>query len=308
MFICKTPWSLYLCFMVIMLVACREEVIQDFPDFKPVPNINAILVCGEPMLVNVSLADKLDTASLNIVNNAIVSLYANGNFVEELSYISSGFYKSSVLIEPITEYTCKVKMVDHEEISIIQILPTFPKILNIEHTNIAGKNEEGTSYPSITIDFENLQSISLYYEVEIRFFRSSGDETETGIAKFHSYEDPVILNEGLPIPLFCNEIIEDKQYQLHLNYTTNGSMSFNNGPMRAILHPFVVELRQVTEDYYRYKKQLYLYKEGRYADGIITSMTNANLYSNVNNGYGIFAGYSSIVSDTITPNLDGYYD
>jgi hypothetical protein len=147
----------------------------------------------------------------------------------------------------------------------------------------------------------------LFYEVEIRTIQSSRDEMRVEIGHVHTIVDPVILNEGMPLALFNNELITDTLYTLVLNYTTWEASSSNGGPWRTVLYPFVVELRQVTEDYYRFKKQLYLYEEGRYADGIITSMTNANLYSNIENGYGIFAGYSSFVSDTITPNTDGYY-
>jgi hypothetical protein len=44
------------------------------------------------------------------------------------------------------------------------------------------------------------------------------------------------------------------------------------------------------------------------ADGIINSMINTSLYSNVDGGYGVFASYSYVLSDTINPNTDGYYD
>jgi len=108
--------------------------------------------------------------------------------------------------------------------------------------------------------------------------------------------------------LFSNEIINDSLYTLTLNYTTGSAGSRNGGPMRTQIYPFVVELRNLTYEYYRFKKQLYLYEKGRWADGITSSMTNANVYSNIENGYGVFVGYSSVVSDTITPNTDGYYD
>ncbi|MFA9391686.1 MAG: hypothetical protein ACERKD_17890 [Prolixibacteraceae bacterium] len=51
-----------------------------------------------------------------------------------------------------------------------------------------------------------------------------------------------------------------------------------------------------------------MYENGLEADGILTSMTNNNLYSNINNAHGIFAAYSATVTDTITPNPDGYDD
>jgi hypothetical protein len=108
----------------------------------------------------------------------------------------------------------------------------------------------------------------------------------------------------LPIALFSNEIISDSVYTLSLNYTTGSSFSNNGGPFREKLYPIKVELRTLTYDYYRYKKQYYLYEQGRYADGLINAVTASPVYSNIENGNGIFAGYSSYYSNKIasSPN------
>lgn len=263
---------------------------------------------GEEIKLHVSMAAVIDTSRIIPVENAKVDLLVNDSLQEQLSYTDNGFYNSSVLVKPETKYTCKVNIPQFNEISVTQVMPAVPTILGIEHINIAGKNEEGTSYPAVKIIFQNSINTDNYYEIEIRTIQRFNDEVYIEKVAWNEIVDPVILNEGLPIPLFSGKMINTDSYQLYLNYTTNSSRSRNGGPTRTKLFPFVVELRQVTEDYYRYKKQLYLYEQGRFADGIITGMTNANLYSNITNGYGIFAGYSSTVSDTITPNIEGYYD
>jgi hypothetical protein len=292
--------------LLLLFNSCRKEVIQDFYEFNPLPTINAFLVNGDTLQVNVSLAEKLDSIQLGFVNNAVVDLYVNDQFSEELEYVSNGVYKSTTIIEPLLKYTCKVHVPGYEIVECSQIVPSVPVIQKIDHINVAGKDEEGTSYPAIKISFENKIDEKAFYEIEIRIIRIFPDEVDTKIARTHTIIDPVILNEGLPIALFSNELIADSNYTLTLNYTTDAARS-NGGAFRTVLYPFVIELRHVTEDYYRFKKQLYLYEEGRYADGILNSMTNTNIYTNISNGYGIFAAYSSTVSDTIIPNTDGYY-
>jgi len=300
--------SLFLLLAILSLLAsCRTLVQDEFPDFEQKPSLNALFSAGDTLKVHVSLASKLDSTRLTVVENAAVDLYVDQVFKEQFTYTQNGIYASTVIAEPQKEYSCKVNVPGFEAIECSQVLPSKPNIISIEHINIAGKDEEGTSYPAIKLTFENSFEREAFYEIEIRNIRRFGDEVYIGIPDIHFIVDPVILNEGMPIALFSNDLITDSLYTMLLNYTTHSASSRDNGPWRTEIYPFVVELRQVTEDYYRFKKQLHLYEQGRFADGIITSITNTNLYSNIENGYGIFAGYSSFVSDTITPNTDGYY-
>ena len=290
----------------LMVISCRTEIKDEFPDFEKQLTVNALFAVGEPLQVHVSHAAKLETSRLGIVENAEISLYVNQVFQEMLSYTDSGLYISTVVAEAYKDYTCKVNVPGFDILSCSQILPEVPVMTGMEHINIAGKDEEGTSYPAVKITFQNQPGQQVYYEIEMRNIFNYSEGTEIRPAEIHTIVDPVILNEGLPIALFSNELIKDSLYTITLNYTTNQASS-RGGAFRTTLFPMVIELRKVTEDYYRFKKQLYLYEKGRFADGITSGMTNANLYSNIDNGYGIFAGYSSVVSDTITPNTDGYY-
>ena len=302
------PFKLLIFLVFAAMLSCRQVVQDEFAEFKPVPVVNSILVDGMPVKVHISLAEKLDTNQLGFVTNAKIDMFVDGAFAESLAYANSGVYIAKTIVNAQKEYACKVDIPGYELVESSQFIPKKPVIKNIEHINIAGKNEEGTSYPALKITFNNELQSSAFYEVEIRTIRDIRHEVEVRIARMQTIVDPVILNEGLPIPLFSNALINNLTYTLDLNYITGNSSSSNNGPWRTSLYPLVVELRQVSEDYYRYKKQLYLYDQGRLADGIISSMTNANIYSNVSNGYGIFAGYAATVSDTITPNTDGYYE
>lgn len=293
--------------ILFIFFSCRNLVQDEFPNFEKGITVNSVLVVGDTLKAHVSLADKLDTSRLGFIDNAMIALYADNEFLGNMTYTDSGRYTSDIIVETQKEYVCKVTVPGYEEVVCSQILPNSPVITKIEHINIAGKDEEGTTYPAVKISFKNNPDIATYYEIELRNILIFMEDTTISIADVIQIVDPVILNEGLPIALFSNELISDSTYTLTLNYTTHQASS-RGGAFRTTLFPLVVELRKVSYDYYRFKKQVYLYEQGRSADGITTSMTNANLYSNVKNGYGIFAGYSSCVSDTITPNLDRYYE
>lgn len=289
--------------------SCTTFVSDQFPEFTTKLTLNSILVEGNSLQVHVSLAENIDSTEIEIVEDAEVVLYADGEYLEQLTHLGNGVYESTHIINSLTAYVCSVKTPDFTEIICTQTLPRSSEILNIEHINIAGIDEEGISYPAIEITFENDPDILSYYEIVIwllgtsplnPFYKRSADVVEI--------VDPIILSEGLPLALFSNEEINDSSYTMVINYKTGGKSSFNNGIIRTSLHPFIVELRTVTYDYYRYKKQLYLYQNGLLPDGITSPMNNSSLYSNIKKGFGIFAGYDVCETDTITPNREGYYE
>lgn len=285
------------------LSSCREIITETYHDFNALPVVNAYLIDGQVLNVNVSMSDTLDDNQLTFLDNAKIELYVNGDYIEDLYYVENGEYKSTTVIKSPNQYMCKVIVPDFDTILCEQKVPERPNLVDITHINIAGKDEEGASFPAIEISFKNNTAQNLYYQVVINYITKN----YTNEANLKLITDPVLLNEGIPYAIFSNELIEDSVYSLHINYWTNEITRIGDGPRVTRLYPFYVEFRQVNEDYYRYIKQLYLYKDGFSADGILTSMTNNNIFSNVENGYGIFAAYSSVFSDTITPNTNDYY-
>jgi hypothetical protein len=293
--------------LLIFFFACRTLVSDEFPEYPSSPMVNSILVQGKPITLNLSMAGKLDSLPLPNMNNADIEIWVDGIFSEKLKNTGEGAYTSSIVVEPSKTYTCKVIIPNMDTIVCSQTLPEASPILKIEHINIAGRDEEGTTYPAIKLTFPNKTGEQRYFEVFINYFvkysawQDEEEYVEQRSVNILTITDPVLLNEGLQIALFSNEIIQDSTYTMTLNYTTGGSGSFNGGPFRTTLFPFIVYLRSVSYDYYRYKKQYYLYQKGKTADGLLSPVTASPLYSNIENGNGIFAGYSVFATDTITP-------
>lgn len=291
--------SLYL----LSILSCNELVTDDFPDFESLPTVNSILVEGEPLSVHLSLTGGLDSLPLPTIDNALIKLYTDGVFSEQLIYTEKGIYTSKAIIEYGKEYKCKIIIPDYDTIVCSHVLPVPSPILNIEHINIAGRDEEGEIYSSIKITFKNKPSLPSYYYVGVKSIMNFHSENNLGpkisfsFPLMESVTDPVFLNEGLPIPLFSNEIIEDTIYTITMNERLS---TYPSETGKKTVYPYILELHSLTYDYYRYLKQYYLYTEGKYTD-IGESISSFPLYSNIENGYGIFAGYSVFVSDTISP-------
>jgi len=287
----------YLFMILIFLVSCRELVTDQFPELQSEPVINSILIKDSTLKVQVSLAGKLDTNQLDLINNAEVLLYVDGEFEETLTFLDKGMYSSSVIVEPLKTYKCEVYIPGYEPASGIDSIPVPAAMSDIIHIDIAGKDEEGMTYPAVKFTFTNDPSGKQYYEVVIRLLRNRYES----VASLKTITDPVLLNEALPLALFSNESIKGSEYSMTINYFTGSASSMNGEPMHTDLYPVILELRSVSQNYYRFVKQKYLYELGRYPEFMAASTTAFPLYSNINGGYGIFAGYSLVKSDTIYP-------
>jgi hypothetical protein len=284
--------------LALALSSCRELVSDEFQEFSPVPTVNSIIIADEPIRVQVSLAEKLDTNRLTHIDNAVVSLYSDGKLVEILSKYGKGLYSSSIIAEPFRTYSCKVNIPGYAEVTCTDSLPSVPYISGIEHINKAGIDEEGLSYPAIRITFKNDPFKRQYFEIVLRLIQKNHEK----LATLQAITDPVLLNEGLPLALFSNEYINESSYTMLINYFTGSASASNGSSWQTTLYPLIVELRQVSYNYYQFVKQKYLYELGRYPEFMATSVKPFPLYSNVTGGYGIFAGYSVMKSDTIYPD------
>jgi len=87
-----------------------------------------------------------------------------------------------------------------------------------------------------------------------------------------------------------------------LDFTTGKHTSCIGDQCYLIFDPYtvIVELRHVSNAYYRFKKSFYFYKDARYADFVNGLPIAYPLYSNVENGYGILASYSSTVDSVLS--------
>jgi hypothetical protein len=282
--------------ILLILCSCRELVTDDFPGFTAVPAVNSILIAGKPLKVHVSLAEKLDTSGLALVNNADIVLFIDGSFAETLVPDGNGIYLSSSVVEPQRIYKLEVNVPGFSTITCTNTLPSPSPILNIIHNNNAGKDEEGVVYPSVSVSFKTNPSEIQYFEIVIRTLQNYESTAILG-----KITDPVLLNEGLPLTIFTNKLIRDTVYAMTINYFTGSADKIGDEPWHTSLVPLIIELRSCSDDYYRFVKQKYLYEKGRFPEFLAVSTNAFPIFSNVPGGYGIFAGYSVVVSDTLFP-------
>lgn len=294
------------CFAIsfLCLTSCIKLLQEDFPDFNNDWVINNIMIAGDSIEVEITKTTSVNGEGNPPITDAVVQLRIE-NETFDLSYDeNSATYKLNEQIETAKDYQFEVFEASGKLISSFnQIIPPPQPILNIEHIDVAGTDQEGVGHPAVKIEVPN-NSSNEYFFVNIRLLREFNDN-RTQIIKI---EDPVILNEGVPFPLFSNELMTGKTQEVLINYTT-GSASSNGGPFVSRLFPLVVELWTLNEAYYEFIKQNYQYENSRYP--IIGSGNQAAIsnFNNIDGAYGINAGYSFVKTDTIYPSgTENYFD
>ncbi len=272
-----------LCF--ILLSGCRELVQDEFERFDRVPVVNSVIVAGEEIRVHVSYTGSIGDTTISVVPDADIALYSNGAFAGSMVYDGDGYYSSGTVAEAGNNYSCEIAILGFDVITCEDSLPVAVTATNIKYDKWVGTDVDGRNYSSVTFTFANDPDVSQYFQV---VFSTSDRHGEFDITyPLLDITDPVISSGGIPIAVFSDENIEDDSYDMTLTfYGTKGT-------------PVTMEFRTLSYDYYQYMRKKYLYDLGRYPDDILSVVPGFNLYSNIPRGYGIFAGYSVFVTDSI---------
>ena len=298
---------------------CRKQVGgYDRPDFGPQPTLNAVLQQGQPVWAQVSFARCLDSVHPAPCTDAEVLLYVDGQLAERLQHEGEGIYMGETHAEALHEYACKVVIPGYDTLFAQTEMPGTPVVTGVEIMENATVDDEGRPCPAFMITFKTDPHQNLYYcsNIYASFLNEYYDD-ETHAYLGHSSQsgtmnvsintdDPVLLNEGSDRLLFSNEIINDTTYTMKVNawFSSYGWGGQHTGGVIVRTGEVVVRLHGLSESAYRYlKSKKEAYEElDAYTNLFLGVVTPVNLYSNVENGKGVFAAIAPMTCDTIFIN------
>ena len=314
----KKPIILFL-FAALALSGCRKQV-SDYerPDFDPQPTLNAVLQKDQPVWAQVSFAQCLDSVHPAPCTDAEVLLYVDGQFKEKLQHEGDGLYVGETTAEALHEYACEVVIPGYDTLFARTEMPENPVVTGVEIMENATVDDEGRLCPAFMITFktdpcQNLyycsniyaDFLNEYYDAETHAYLGYSTESGTMNASINT-DDPVLLNEGSDRLLFSNEIIVDTTYTMKVNawFSNYGWGGQHTGDVMERTGEVVVRMHGLSESAYRYmKSKKEAYEElDSYTNLFLGVITPLNLYSNVENGYGVFAAIAPMTCDTVFIN------
>lgn len=280
----------------LVLSSCVKLVSDDFPDYESIPSLNCILVSGDSLSLQISMAEKIGSFNLTLVDNAGVQVLKgiSGGFAPD--YQGNGLYTSSNMVVPGSPYQISVVIDGYPELHAYDSVPGPVGISILSQTNTAKINEDGYFMAGIELEFMDDPLTNDYYEIII-YKREEDNMYPSPAFNEHS---KILLNEGFePYTteslVFSDELIGSENVYMNLIYGVDYSTGAINGIRHQYIreHTVIVELRHISKEYYMFKKSVYFYENSRYADFIEGTAMVYPIYSNVENGFGILASYAS---------------
>lgn len=295
-------------FFFLGIVSCTTLISDEFPEFDQQPVLNSILIANQTIEAHLSFAEKIDSTLLEGSGNGTV-YYSTGSMdLQAMSGTDSGFFFSNQLLVPGEIVELNAILPGFEDISAKDTIPLSVQLDIINHTHRSRFTDEGSIMAGLTIQFTDDPERDDFYELLIS---QRDDERTRNLYAFNDRLD-ILLNEGIDpystkLLLFSDELFKDDVVEMSLDFNPGDRESFTRctdlDSCYKIRNAYtlIVELRHVSKAYYLYKKQFYLYEKTReveFINGVTTAISN---YSNVNNGRGIVAAYSSSIDSLLVP-------
>ena len=300
----------YALWLLLFTFACTKEIQIEIPVQKPALAVYSTLAPFSYAItkqLQLSLQSSLhifDTTEVRIKDAQV--LYFENNVVKDtlkFSDLSQTYMVTRKISDfPIAgnHYSIQINKEGYESVSAETVIPRQVKITDVFVTPVAYFDEDGLVYSEIAMTFEDPADEINFYEVavtEITFSEDSPDTfyeltTNDKLVTGESYY-PSLMQFDVRKPkylLFSDAAINGKAHTLLMYYFPP---QWFNGQLYIKFHYISVHLRNVTEEYYKYKTTLIQHLNSKKEDILYGTGEPVNTISNIQNGYGLFAGYNT---------------
>ena len=289
---------LFLLSISLAYISCEKVIPFDGDVNTPKLVINSIFQSDSSFKVHVSSSRSvIDTASFKNIDDAIVTIKdRNENIIETLNHVENGFYKGQTFPKENQTYILEVNHPNHANITASDSLPS-PITINSVDTSTMVDPINGNRL-QISMNFDDPENTQNYYLIETYSVNEylvikNSDTTEYELdttKQFMVLTDEVFQNGGSPWReqgLFNDLLFNGQNKTLELeipNDSWSGSedgydWSYQTLTLRLYLH-------NITLSYYYYRTSLELFQN---ASGNPFAQP-VQVFSNVENGFGVFAG------------------
>ena len=255
----------------------------------------------------------LDTTNtIEVIENANVELLKDGNFIEFLEPVKSPdlkivVFRSSHIPQEGGQYEIKVRSDVFGETTGQSSIPMPVDIIATSSAEFTITNKPGENNQlvqdlnfDVVLVFEDPPSQSDYYHVKIfqdihqYELNENGDTNIVQTTREELSFSPAINDNNTVANFDGGVLFNDEQFD-GSTFGSRFNISARIFPRRQRLGKTYIELRTVTEEYYLYFTSLSRQLEN--GDQPLTQPVI--LYSNIENGIGVFAGYASMMDSLV---------
>ncbi len=283
-------------FTVFLLFSCTREIPFNVNiDTKIV--VNSIYSTDSVIKLRISTSGAITEPYNGSYIPFKVLVYENDQLKFD-SFVSSRIVNTSIRPVESNKYKIEVATAGYNSVQATDSVPSKVRITNADFVFPIAVDEYGDYLGEAQVTFTDPGEDKNYYEL-LFFFKDRHFWTN-----FNDYPitDKVLLNEGnldyYPSSIFfSDELINGQTYTMKIRGMVGATINSDGIKPTGELY---AELRSVSKNYYLYRKYLtrHLFSKQQQDKDFYDYLYNSepvDMYSNIENGYGIFAGYQSYV-------------
>ncbi len=276
--------------MLALLTSCEMVVDIDLPDAPDRLVVNCLFETGQPFEVHLSHSMNVLSGDSSIISDGMVEIYSDGSYIGRLSYKGDGIYSNEMIIVlPEVTYRLTASAPGYDEVWAEDSAPIATLMDTIFYDHTKYYDSEGVDYYKLQLSMWDDPATTGYYELICKLVSTY----YVSIRGFRGDNERVLINEGDEdfyswITVFKDELIDETPYMLKLK-----------AQERYWEKEATIYLLSISENMYRYRKSWIRHDYAQTPD-ILEQIEPVTLFSNIEGGYGIFAGYSS--SSIVTGN------
>lgn len=272
-----------------VLLSCQKEITYE-SEFSPSLVVNAIYTNEKPFSFRFSTTEKIFYPYNKISDSLHFKFYADSEVVLDTIFVSDSLV-TSIYPQPFVHYSFELQAPDFEKLYATDSLPQLVAIEKATLKKAVGIDLSGDYISEAAITFQDPKGVRNYYELVIfageepyTYWRYNGEE---------QYYDPVLLNEGdqdyYPTSyFFSDELFNGNEYTILIR-RSGQNISSGSGKIYS-------SLRSVSKSYYLYRKYYTRHAHNQQTgvgslDDFLYMGEPQNMYTNIENGFGIFAGF-----------------
>jgi hypothetical protein len=273
--------------VILALTGCDLAVDVEAPFSEPDLVLNSVLTPDSLLSARVSLNRyALDDKPFEKIDNAQVVVYEADIAIDTLTPKGRGFYKSKkIRPEPGKTYSIKASDGNHQPVTAVTFIPVATKLISAVFGETV--QVDGNETTELKIKFKDDQAVKNYYQLIVEIAQEIyDDETDKVVAVTYWCElssvDPAIQNDE-PKPrsaIFKDLLFNGKEVELTFKV---------KGRLTGITNVILRTLNESLYDYFRTSSLQETVADNPFAQPV-------NVYNNVENGLGIFSGYSTSVN------------
>lgn len=268
------------------IVSCSTEVEIEWKDESQKYVVNCLLNPDEPVKLFAFKTSPILDDTTHLADGLDIEIYKNETLAWSGSGTGKGEYPIPVYAEAGANFKIILKDKNGFSISARDSIPLHVYISNANYLFPVYEDIFGSKFGKVSLSFQDNPKVKNYYEIVILGKDSSINQAFNISSRVITLDNENDPNSPGTI-LFTDELFNGQQLDLNI------FVSSYNTP--------IIVLKNVSHTYYQYRKStnIHFYNQNVERSDIYNMFKGdpVELYSNVTNGLGIFAGYTQDIKE-----------